>query len=107
MTLAAGDDIEHGGQAGPQIRTGGNVSLAAGDDIGATSTLRIEGHRRREGPRTSHRERGRARRDVNVDERGLPRRLVVTATRDAADIDVTQFGGDVIDIGRLGRQEWW
>jgi hypothetical protein len=106
VTLVAGGDIEHGGQAGPHIRTGGSVSFSADGNIGASSPIRVEGHEVE----------GRATNQLNVSAGGTARVdatnvgflfLNATATTAVADIRITQEGddgGNVIDMAGSGGQ---
>ena len=43
VELFGEDDLEHGGQAGPHVRTTGDVLLGSQGDVGATGTWLVEG----------------------------------------------------------------
>jgi filamentous hemagglutinin family protein len=98
VILAEGGGIEHGASAAPHIETNGNVSLEATGGVGADSPIEITA-----GGEAADRllvgSGGRA--DVRVTT-GFFGRLVAIAKTVSADIDITQVGGDVIDMSSSG-----
>jgi len=112
VTLIAGDDLEHAaGMAGPHVRTTGDVTLTSGGNLGATGQFLIEGSGESrtnifgntvDDDTLTVSAAGRA--DVQVTNAGFLRSIEVTATDVGADIDVTQSGGDVIDMAGVGGQ---
>ena len=99
VTLRAGDDIEHTGEPGPQIQTGGNVWMAAGGDIGAQEELQIAGG----GEETDQlRVTAGGTADVAVVNAGFRDLSLAVATDPDAAIEVTQDGGDAIRMAGSG-----
>jgi filamentous hemagglutinin family protein len=100
LLVAQNGDIEHGAQAGPHIVTNGSVSFDATGGVGAASPIEITG-----GGETADQllVAAGSRADLRVTT-GFFGKLVAIAKTVDADIDVTQTGGDAIDMEGLAGQ---